>query len=910
MPSDEGIRLIAVSANSITLSCKAPSVTLSVAEGATRILSDWPLWQEPGRPLLPYATALVALPPEGEISIAQGPFSSQEIPLPAPLAIFPEGEEYAIRREVSEAPFRLDDVAVMRGVRLGRIVCMPFQVEGDVLRVVSHATLTLRWQKGDDVPLPKEDLSHFPFPVLNPQHLAMSRRSEVRPHQTSAPTTAEALIRIAQGGLYRLTYADLEPLGFGGAMWDDLHLWQGAQEIALDVEEDGDGRLEAGEACYFFIEPRPSRWEAGDVLRLTRDPRPPVRMGTRSAAPEGPVGNAWVTRSWEENEDYAPDRLTPSLPYGRDGDRWFWAHLQRPGASGEESAEFPFSLEAVQASLPARLTLWLVGQTSLAPNPDHRLIVSLNGMPLGEITWDGRAAITETLTIPSGTLQGGANTLRLELGALDGVALDALWLDAFAIRYAFSGMVEGGLLFEGEPEPRQYTLSFGGTAGLRAYDVTSPSAPQKLTGWQVVGNQVRLGDPPLGGSRRYWVGPAGGILTPVALWAPRDPWAFQAGGEPVGADLLIITHPDFAATVATLRGQRQGQGISVALVNVEGLYDRWGEGRMDPQAIVQFVRYAYETWQPRPRYLLLVGDGSFDPRRYRPSSPPTFIPPYLLDVPPRLVETAADNRYACVDGSDALPDLSVGRLPVRSAAEAAQAVQKIVDYERALASDEWPWRAAFVADDPDMGGDFTAFSEANIEKFPSSWDIQRFHCQGVDPAVSDCAPAQVEAFREALWARWRAGMRWVEYTGHSSWHQWAIERLLHIDDVPDLTGEARLPVVVSWTCFTSAFHRPEWVLDERLVLAPGAGAIASWGPTSLGTEPAHRNLADGFHEAVLRDPAPTLGEAADAGKLVLYTKGPEFDLLDTYVLLGDPTLPLFISEGENSYFLPIIRRPR
>ncbi|MBC7240754.1 MAG: hypothetical protein H5T71_11725, partial [Chloroflexi bacterium] len=149
MLSDEGIRLIAVSADSITLSCTAPSMTLSVTEGATYLWSDWPLWQEPGRPLLPYATTLVALPPEGEISITRGSFSSQEIPLPAPLAIFPEGEEYAGYREISEAPFRLDDVAVMRGVRLGRIVCMPFQVEGNVLRVVSHATLTLRWHTGD-----------------------------------------------------------------------------------------------------------------------------------------------------------------------------------------------------------------------------------------------------------------------------------------------------------------------------------------------------------------------------------------------------------------------------------------------------------------------------------------------------------------------------------------------------------------------------------------------------------------------------------------------------------------------------------------------------------------------------------------------------------------------------------------
>ena len=49
-----------------------------------------------------------------------------------------------------------------------------------------------------------------------------------------------------------------------------------------------------------------------------------------------------------------------------------------------------------------------------------------------------------------------------------------------------------------------------------------------------------------------------------------------------------------------------------------------------------------------PLYVVLVGDGSFDPRQYRADSPPTFIPPYLADVDPWAGETAADNRY--VDG--------------------------------------------------------------------------------------------------------------------------------------------------------------------------------------------------------------------------------------------------------------------
>lgn len=900
-----GIRLVATSPNSITLTCNAPTFSLLRSAEGMHIESAWPLRELPGQPPFPYTAVLVALPPDGEIETFLETAPGQEVPLSLPLAVTTEDEEPAPK--AGSSSFFLEETAVMRGVRLGRVVCAPFSVERKTLRIIPQATLVLRWSKAEPAP----NLEGNPFfsitrAVINPEHLA------IKTGQTQVANTrssVQALMHILEAGVYRLTYAQLAPLGFGGSQWEDVHLWQGEAEIALDLEEDGDGEFDPGEAFYFYAEPRPSRWEQGDVLRLTLEERAPARMGVRDAFPTGGAGNIWVESTWEGNLDYAPDRLTPNLPFGRDGDRWFWFHLQRPSL-GEESVVVPFRLTSVAVSVPASLTLWLLGQTSLAPNPDHRVAVRLNGVPLGEVTWDGRQAITATLGIPLGILQNGDNSLRLDVMDLPGVTMDALWLDAFTVRYAYQSTAVGRLLFEGEPTPRQYAITFESVQGVRVYDVTEPLAPKRLQGWQTVGNQIRLGDLPNQGGRHYWVGNASGFLSPVRLWAPRDVWAYEAGVPPEGAKFLIITHPDLAEAALALKARRTGQGVSTVVANVEGVYDGWGEGRTDPQAIVRFVRYAYETWQPQPQYLLLMGDGSYDPRRYRANSPITFIPPYLLDVPPRFLETAADNRYACVDGDDALPDLAVGRLPAQSAAEAAAYVAKLNAYETAFSEGAWRWRAMFVADDPDTGGDFTAFSEANAARFSVSWEVQRLHCLGVAPDVSDCTPAEVNALRQALGSYWRQGMGLVEYTGHSSWHQWAVERFLHIEEVPGLTANGRWPIVASWTCFTSAFHRPEWVLDERLVMDPQAGAIATWGPASLGTEPAHRTLADGFHEALLGGPVSTLGEAADAGKLALFIKGPEFDLLDTYTLLGDPSLrpAFFLPAGESRYFLPLIRK--
>jgi hypothetical protein len=112
------------------------------------------------------------------------------------------------------------------------------------------------------------------------------------------------------------------------------------------------------------------------------------------------------------------------------------------------------------------------------------------------------------------------------------------------------------------------------------------------------------------------------------------------------------------------------------------------------------------------------------------------------------------------------------------------------------------------------------------------------------------------------------------------------------------------------TCFTGAFHRPEPTLDEELVTRPDAGAVAAWGPTGLGASAGHQRLAAGFFRAVFSDTVGTVGEATLAGKLNLVGAPVGSDLLDTYVLLGDPALRWnrTLIPWTAHVFLPLVRR--
>lgn len=915
------------------------------ADGATEIhLPGVPQTAQPGAPLLPFFAVLVAVPPGGPLPTLRVVSSeATERPLPGPLALapFPEGVHRDADGHIIGGNFApalsaqftpsnlgesvvLEPVGVVRGVSLARLVFYPARPIGASpqtrLRVTTHVRVALTFA-GQPAALPRATapdplVAALRAAVINPaqvQPTASAPRLSsydlgVRSNRFSGLGTAEAvttnpgtpwMLEVSAPGMTALTYTALAASGFpvGDVDPHRLRLTRAGQEIAAEWDGNANTSFEPGERLLFYAEPRFSRWTATDVYFLWPEGvTPGLRMATRTAEPAGqPLGSAWVETTAEVNQLYTPDCFCGPLPPGRDGDRWTWDDLKRPGRT---SAAYPLDLPTVDATRPATLTLWLIGYTDIpAVAPDHRVAATLNGVSLGNAEWDGKQAITAALSIPPGLLRP-TNTLTLTLPGLPGVSIEGAWLDAFALRYARGAAPVGAAAtFTGEPTPHAYTLALSVTAGLRAYDITDPARPLRLTGALINGDTIAVSDPPTGGPHRYALTADSGWLFPVAV-RPAQPL------QPAdGADYVIIAPTNFIPALDDLIALRRAQGLTVAVAAVQAIYDAYGEGRPDPAAIRAYLAHAYAAWTPRPTYVLLVGGGNFDPRRYRAASPPTFIPPYLADIDPWAGEVAADNRYVAVDGADTLPDMLIGRLPVQTLTETHTVVAKIVQYETQPFPGGWNESVTFVADDADEAGDFAATAEALATTYITApFTAQRIYFTPPDTPLEDTQQAVLNAFN--------TGALLVQYTGHASWQQWAAERLLHLDDLPALRNNRRWPVVIEMACFTGAFQRPEPTLDAGLLTMHNGGAAATWGPTGLGMATGHHHLAAGFLQAVFNDTVSTVGEAALAGKLSLAAAGQHLDLLDTFTLLGDPALRLdrTIIPWANRTYLPLIMK--
>src|SRR4029453_8080737 len=125
-------------------------------------------------------------------------------------------------------------------------------------------------------------------------------------------------------------------------------------------------------------------------------------------------------------------------------------------------------------------------------------------------------------------------------------------------------------------------------------------------------------------------------------------------------------------------------------------------------AIKDFLAHAYQAWPgPAPRYVLLLGDASYDAKDFLKAGAWDLVPSPVVRT--TYLWTASDLAYAATNGDDLLPDLAIGRLPARTADEVRVLVEKIAAFETAARG--LGGRAVFVADGADAAGAFEADSD-------------------------------------------------------------------------------------------------------------------------------------------------------------------------------------------------------
>ena len=360
----------------------------------------------------------------------------------------------------------------------------------------------------------------------------------------------------------------------------------------------------------------------------------------------------------------------------------------------------------------------------------------------------------------------------------------------------------------------------------------------------------------------------GAEASPVALRANVPSTLHQAGQA---GDIIMIAPAAFQAALAPLKAFREGQGYTVRLVDIEDVYDEFSFGGKTPQAIKDFLVRATGQWSTPPRFLLLVGNATQDPRDYFGFGEPDYVPTKVVQT--GAMEAASDDWFVDAD-EDGFADMAiVGRLPARSDAQVAAMVSKIIGYEQGAGGD-WQRSVLLVSDrDRDGAVDIAALNEQARELVPDTYQVTHIR-RGIDPDAG-----------AAVKARLSEGAALVSYQGHGSVASWQLD-LLTTDDVPRLTNGGKLPVVVALACLNGFFQSlfPEESLAEALVRAPNGGAVGVWASSGLTSPQWQWRMNLELYRQIFQGGWRTIGEAMRAAKQIVGDP----DVRSTWIYFGDP----------------------
>jgi hypothetical protein len=314
-------------------------------------------------------------------------------------------------------------------------------------------------------------------------------------------------------------------------------------------------------------------------------------------------------------------------------------------------------------------------------------------------------------------------------------------------------------------------------------------------------------------------------------------------------------------------------------VAFEEIAEVFGQGQPSGEAIRDFLAYAYHSWsRPSPRYVLLLGDSTYDPQHFLATSWASPLP--ALWAKTSYLWTVSDPALAAVNGTDLLPDLAIGRLPAQGPHEAQTLVQKLLAWEDS--GQDLGGNAVLVADNPDPAGDFEADVEDIRASFLSGRSTQVLKLSELGAGTR---PAILDAFDQ--------GASLMSYVGHGGAAVWASENVLNSWDTPSLQAQSKQPLLLTMNCLNGYFVAPNFdALSEAFLKAEGRGAIAAFSPSGLSLDgPAHEyeralmaEITSGRHER--------LGDAILAAQKAYAQSGLMPELLTVYHLLGDPALRL------------------
>ena len=364
-------------------------------------------------------------------------------------------------------------------------------------------------------------------------------------------------------------------------------------------------------------------------------------------------------------------------------------------------------------------------------------------------------------------------------------------------------------------------------------------------------------------------------MKPVEFVEPTEPDDLLSGS----ADYLVIAHPDFIdAHLERLITERQAQGYSTKVADVEAVYSAFDYGHFGAAAISRYIAWAHQNLGTE--MVLLVGADTHDYHDNLRTGSMSFIPSLYVRTSDRVNYAPSDGKYADVD-DDNIPDISIGRMIPRTTDEWANSVTKTLQY----GSHPNPRSLVLAVDEKDLaaGYSFSADADATIAELPESWQGNITRAYIDELGVASARSTLIDALN--------AGQAVAGMFGHSGSRDWSFSGLFKAGDASKLSNAGAPTVITQWGCWNTYYvSASEDTLAHEFMLNDLNGAAAVLGASTL-TEASHeREMAKQVYPRMFETGVP-IGRAILEAKLEhAEVYGDQLDVILGWNLLGDPAL--------------------
>lgn len=400
---------------------------------------------------------------------------------------------------------------------------------------------------------------------------------------------------------------------------------------------------------------------------------------------------------------------------------------------------------------------------------------------------------------------------------------------------------------------------------------------------------------------------AGGWLTPsitgqvsnqdVHSWRDVD-YVIIAPNEMVGAaEQLGRAHANDPYRDNT-------QPFRWAVVTDQQVYNEFSSGTPDATAYRKLMKMLYDNAKTgvstvAPRWLLLMGDGTFDNRKLLSTSGPNTLLTYPAVNSENEIKAINNDGYFGYLEEDqaaemvATMQIGVGRLPVSTAEEAQAMVNKIEEYICSSQQESWRRELVFMADNYDDNmhiSDADAAAEVTAKTVPD-YVLHKIYLDAYPKQVTSSSESCPIA-KNQLDNYFQNGILMLNYSGHGGYNAVTSESMITLNSIREMTNKIR-PLWFFATCSFAHFDSGKRCAAEEAVLNAHGGAIGVISACRTVYANMNRKLNEAFCASLFEHKDSyhynkTIGEALMEAKNSL--RGDDNKL--AFVLLGDPAIRL------------------